>query len=97
MHRGMMELGMDSLMAVELRNRLQATLGQPLPATLMFENPTVAGMTDNLLNEVLFPQAAATSAGGEPSAGETDLDGLDEDALAALLTEKLTALGRDRS
>ena len=60
--RGMMELGMDSLMAVELRNRLQLSLGQPLPATLMFENPTVAGLTDSLLNEVLFPRAAATAA-----------------------------------
>jgi hypothetical protein len=96
-HRGMMELGMDSLMAVELRNRLQASLGQPLPATLMFENPTVAGLTDNLLNEVLFPQAAATPHRDALPPGEKDLDGLGEDAVAALLAEKLVTLGRDRS
>jgi len=36
--RGFFELGMDSLMATEIRNRLQSSLGMPLPATLLLEN-----------------------------------------------------------
>jgi acyl transferase domain-containing protein/NADPH-dependent curcumin reductase CurA/acyl carrier protein len=48
---GFFELGMDSLMAVETRNRLQALIGnkQRLPMTWAFENPTIAKMSEKLL------------------------------------------------
>jgi len=49
------EMGLDSLMAVELRNLLGSGLGlkRPLPATLVFDYPTVAALTDYLANTVL--------------------------------------------
>ncbi|WP_437718137.1 SDR family NAD(P)-dependent oxidoreductase [Sorangium sp. So ce448] len=47
------ELGLDSLMAVELRNMLTAHIGQTLPVTLAFDFPTVKQMTDYLLTEHL--------------------------------------------
>jgi acyl transferase domain-containing protein/acyl carrier protein/predicted O-methyltransferase YrrM len=52
-HQGLRDLGMDSLMAVELRNRLQQTLGRKLPATLAFDFPTVETIADYLLTDVL--------------------------------------------
>jgi NADPH:quinone reductase-like Zn-dependent oxidoreductase len=43
------EFGLDSLLAVELRNSLAAGLSQTLPATLLFEYPTLDALTDFLL------------------------------------------------
>lgn len=43
--RPLRELGMDSLSALELRNALVARLGQPLPATVVFDHPHVAALT----------------------------------------------------
>jgi acyl carrier protein len=52
-NQGLTDIGMDSLMAVELSNRLQAGLQQSLPTTLAFEYPTVAFLTHYLAEEVL--------------------------------------------
>ena len=43
-HARMADLGMDSLMAVVLRNRLQAMVGHGLPATFAFEHPSAREM-----------------------------------------------------
>ena len=53
--RPLRELGLDSLMAVEMRNLLKndLELDQPLPATLVFDHPTVEAMTRYLGREIL--------------------------------------------
>ena len=62
------ELGADSLLSVELRNRLSETVSRPLPATLLFDYPTVStlatyltgvlGLTEEAAPEVRRPDKA---------------------------------------
>jgi hypothetical protein len=45
-HQGLRDLGLDSLMAVELRNMLQWRTGAVLPSTVAFDCPVVKSLAD---------------------------------------------------
>ncbi len=57
--QGLRELGMDSLMAVKLRNALQRSIGHPLRSTLAFDFPTVEAIARHVLGDILGLDAGA--------------------------------------
>ncbi|MGK4008526.1 amino acid adenylation domain-containing protein [Sorangium sp. So ce1036] len=70
--RPLLELGLNSLMALEIRQRLGARLGLSLPATLLFEHPTADGAAGRVLRQLepeLLTPAPAARRGGEVASG----------------------------
>jgi polyketide synthase 12/epothilone polyketide synthase D len=70
--QGLSDLGMDSLMAVELRNRLQSTIGIKLPATLAFDCPTIDALTDHIIEALNLSASSEGSRRGEVVAAGRD-------------------------
>ena len=67
---GFFDLGMDSLMAVELRRRLEAAVGRELPATLAMDHPRLTDVADYLLRDVLtLTERPAAVVPAAPAAG----------------------------
>jgi len=77
--KGLFDLGVDSLSAVDLKNRLQNSLRIKIPATLVFDYPTVTAMVEFLASQGTMPSAPA----------EPELSDLDEDDLERLLAKEL--------
>src|SRR5690606_36921808 len=70
--RGLMELGMDSLMAVDLGNRLQHRLGRAVSPTVVFEHPTIEELARHLLALLGLDGPGGSSATVVPHADLTD-------------------------
>jgi hypothetical protein len=53
--QNLFEIGMDSLMAVELRNRFPSIREQAIPANMVFDHPNVEALTAYLASRLLGP------------------------------------------
>ncbi|MGK4000974.1 SDR family NAD(P)-dependent oxidoreductase [Sorangium sp. So ce1036] len=64
-HRGLLDLGLDSLMAVELTRRLRERSGLAIPSTLVFDHPTLDAAARWLLEQLTpgRPQARESEVG----------------------------------
>jgi polyketide synthase 12 len=81
--RPLQELGLDSLMAVELANQLAHLSGLRLPKTLLFEHPTPNALA-RLLQERMFGASTEDAAGAD-----RELDA----AIRSIPLERLRAAG----
>ncbi|NEA50135.1 type I polyketide synthase, partial [Streptomyces sp. SID10815] len=70
--RALKEIGLDSLAAVELRNRLTTATGMRLPATVVFDHPSTQALADLLLNRLPGTSATATPAVRRPARAAAD-------------------------
>jgi len=95
----LVELGLDSLMAVDLRNQLGRALGHRFPATLLFDYPAIGSLVEMIGAEVfglvLSDQPKAniqkSSAYGENDDLLDVIEGLDDESLDRLLAARLGA------
>lgn len=78
------ELGFDSVQAVELAEELSHDIGQDLGSTALFDHPSAGELARHLLRA----ERAITAAAPEPE----DLEGAEDDELAALLAAELEDL-----
>jgi acyl carrier protein len=95
--------GLDSLMAVEMRNDLGAAVGETLPATLLYDYPSPTAVAGYLLAGVLrfdppAPDSPVRSTVKLPPlpAATRQLETLSDDELESLLDSKLAEVLKRR-
>jgi myxalamid-type polyketide synthase MxaE len=96
LEKGLFEMGMDSLMAMEFKGRLQRSLAVPLPSTLTFNYPTIRALADYLLSDAFgydsAPEPERTAPLPSPAkvvSSDPSSEDLSEDELSVLLMKKL--------
>jgi malonyl CoA-acyl carrier protein transacylase len=73
-HQPFTELGIDSLMSIELRRRLEESLQIQMPATLAFDYPTIDRLAKFLLTQIDIHSEPDTSAILTPDENTEDKD-----------------------
>ena len=78
------DIGLDSIMALELKDRLERALGTPLSATLLFVRPTLDALSAYILTDIVGNVAAPAAVAGADT-------GMSEDELTNLLLREIDA------
>ncbi|MBY0279057.1 ketoreductase and phosphopantetheine attachment site domain-containing protein, partial [Candidatus Binatia bacterium] len=96
---GFADLGFDSLVAVEFKNRLEDQLGVTLSATTMFAHPTLESLVELLAGQLGLADARDAAVAEDATAASVEIErvaALSEDAAADLLADEIDALTEGR-
>lgn len=92
-HAPLEELGLDSLMAVELRNILSRRLGLTLSATLLFDYPALSPLAEHLAHDHLGIGAIPEFSSAADDSGHRDsVDDIDIDVAISVILTQIDAL-----
>ena len=87
------DFGLDSLMAVELKNKVEAQLACALRATVIFDYPTLAVLIPHLYYDILgYADAPAVQATTSADMTQQTLEALSAEELDDLLEQELALL-----
>jgi acyl carrier protein len=98
LEQGLFDMGMDSLMALEFKGRLERSLRVQLPSTLTFNYPTIKALANYLLSEALgfdsmaIPEKQApapTRPSTKAFSADESTEDLSEEEISRLILKKL--------
>lgn len=92
--QGLFELGLDSLLALELKNHIQTSIRKDFPATAIFDYPTILSLAVYLLTQVLnLPVSSSAASMKQANKAELldEIDQLSEAEVEARLARELAA------
>ena len=100
--QGFFQMGLDSLMAVELKNRLENSLEKSISSTAAFNYPNIEALAGYLLDEVICLEtelsrsdlSAHEITDRSNNAALSNIEELSEEKVEALLVEQLENLSR---
>jgi acyl carrier protein len=90
--RGFFDMGVDSLMSVQIKDRIQQLLGREYPASLCFDYPTVLSLVAFLLNDMFGGPSPVAQAAKSAAVDQQDIQQLTDEQVAALIDEEMKAL-----
>ena len=112
LHQSLGNLGIESLMAVELRNHVQASLGIVIPVAQLLQDPSISQLAEGILQQlddapVAVPQVAVTTHGvdAQPASAEEELsaeqalqklDAMSDSEIETMLSQMLDGEKEDR-
>ncbi|KAB8144504.1 type I polyketide synthase [Chloroflexia bacterium SDU3-3] len=79
------KMGIDSLMAVELKNRIETAIELSLPVTTLLQGPSVAQLADVLMEQLPADEATAEAA----IASEAEVEEMSDEEVDAMLSSMI--------
>jgi hypothetical protein len=102
-HAAFADMGMDSFLALEFRNRIQKLTGRTMPATMAFDHPSISLLAGHLVSLIMdvpvpgtVPDGAADRRQEEaPGPDHSPLDAMSREELATAIDSELEVIEKD--